>query len=98
MVVFNLDNDIKQMFEKVLTKLDSMDGKIDGLEVRMGSLEARQKEIYLLQRGLEESVKVTRAEQDKMMLIVSDIQGKVTKLANEVKDHDMFIKQIRAIK
>ena len=33
-----------------------------------------------------------------MMHIVADIQGKVTKLANEVEDHDMVIRQLRSIK
>ena len=105
MVVFNLDDDIKQMFEKLLIKLDSMDekiggleGKVDGLEVKIDGIQARQEEMYLLQRGIEENIKVTRAEQDKMMHIVADIQGKVTKLTNEVEDHDMVIRQIRSIK
>ena len=79
-----MDKEIKQMFELILTKLDSMD--------------KRQDEVYLMQRGLEENAKVTRAGQDKMMYILSDIQGKVTKLTGEVEEHENFISQIRAIK
>ena len=79
-----MDKETKQMFELVLTKLDSMD--------------KRQDEVYIMQRGLEENTKVTRAEQEKMMYILSDIQGKVTKLTNKVEDHENFISQIRAIK
>ena len=97
-MVFNLDNDIKQMFEKVLMKLDGMETKIDGMETKIDGIVGRQDEMYLLQRALEENIKVTRAEQEKMMYIVADIQGKVTKLANEVEDHDMVIRQIRSIK
>ena len=33
-----------------------------------------------------------------MMHIVADIQGKVTKLVNEVEGQDMVIRQIRLIK
>ena len=54
--------------------------------------------MYLMQRSLEENIKVTRAEQDKMMFIVSDIQGKVTKLTGEVEEHEKVIDKIRAIK
>ena len=41
---------------------------------------------------------VTRAEQDKMMDMVADIQGKATRLTSEVEEHDEVIKQIKAIK
>ena len=61
-------------------------------------MEERQEEMYLIQRGLEENAKVTRAEQDKIIHILYDIQGKVTKLGNEVEDHDTVIRQIRSIK
>ena len=97
MVVLSLDNDIKQMFELVLTKLDSMDVKINSLDEKVSSVERMQEEMYLLQRALEENIKVTRAEQENMMHIVIDMQGKVTKLANEVEDHATVIRQIRAI-
>lgn len=86
-----MDKETKQMFELILTKLDSMEKKQD-------SMEKRQDEMYIMQRGLEENAKVTRAEQDKMMYILSDIQGKVTKLSGEVEEHENFISQIRAIK
>ena len=79
-----MDKETKQMFELILSKLDSMDKK--------------QGEVYIMQRGLEENAKVTRAEQDKMMHILSDIQGKVTKLTGEVEEHENFISQIRSIK
>lgn len=86
-----MDKETKQMFELVLSKLDSMEQKQD-------SMDKRQDKVYIMQRGLEENAKVTRAEQDKMMHILSDIQGKVTKLTGEVEEHENFISQIRSIK
>jgi len=65
-----MDKETKQMFELILSKLDSMDQKQDRMEQK----------------------------QDKMMHILSDIQGKVTKLAGEVEEHENFISQIRSIK
>lgn len=86
-----MDKETKQMFELILNKLDSMENKLDN----MGK---RQDEMYIMQRGLEENIKVIRAEQDKMMYIIADIQGKVTKLTEEVEEHENIISQIRAIK
>ncbi|GCD09715.1 hypothetical protein [Clostridium tagluense] len=107
-----MDKETKQMFELVLAKLDSMERKQDSMERKQDSMERkqdsmqqkqdsmdkRQDEVYIMQRGLEENAKVTRAEQDKMMHILSDIQGKVTKLTGEVEEHENFISQIRSIK
>lgn len=100
-----MDKETKQMFELILTKLDSVETKLGSMETKLGSMETkqvsmdkRQDEVYIMQRGLEENAKVTRAEQDKMMHILSDIQGKVTKLTGEVEEHENFISQIRSIK
>jgi len=93
-----MDKETKQMFELILTKLDSMEQKQDSMEQKQDSMDKRQDEVYIMQRGLEENAKVTRAEQDKMMHILSDIQGKVTKLTGEVEEHENFISQIRSIK
>ena len=93
-----MDKEIKQMFELVLIKLDSIEKKQDSMEEKQDSMDKRQDEMYIMQRGLEENAKVTRAEQDKMMHILSDIQGKVTKLVGEVEEHENFISQIRSIK
>jgi len=60
MVVVKMDKETKQMFELILTKLDSMDKRQEGME-------KRQDEVYIMQRALEENAKVTRAEQDKMI-------------------------------
>lgn len=86
-----MDKETKQMFELVLQKLDNMEKKQDNME-------KKQEEMYLIQRSLEENIKVTRAEQDKMTYILSDIQGKVTKLTEKVDEHEAVIEQIRAIK
>ena len=86
-----MDKETKQMFELILTKLDIMDKRQEGME-------KRQDEVYIMQRALAENAKVTRAEQDKMIHILSDIQGKVTKLVGEVEEHENFISQIRSIK
>ena len=100
-----MDKETKQMFELILSKLDSMEQKQENMEQKQDSMEQkqdsmnkRQDEVYIMQRGLEENDKVIRAEQDKMMHILSDIQGKVTKLAGEVEEHENFISQIRSIK
>ena len=86
-----MDKESKQMFELILNKLDGMNQRFDGID-------KRQDEMYVLLRGLEENAKVTRAEQEKMMYTIVDIQGKVTKLTEEVQEHDTVIRQIRAIK
>lgn len=107
-----MDKETKQMFELVLQKLggmdkrfdsmdkrfDGIDARLDGIDVRLDGIDKKQEEMYLMQRSLEENIKVTRAEQDKMMFIVSDIQGKVTKLTGEVEEHEKVIDKIRAIK
>ena len=107
-----MDTETKQMFELILTKLDgmekkqdimdkkqdSMEKKQDSMEKKQDSMGMRQDEMYIMQRALEENSKVTRAEQSKMMYIIADIQGKVTKLTGEVEQHENFISQIRAIK
>ncbi|MGH4118060.1 hypothetical protein [Clostridium sp.] len=100
-----MDKETKQMFELILSKLDNMEQKQDSMEQKQDSMEQkqdsmdkRQDEVYIMQRGLEENAKVTRAEQDKMMHILFDIQGKVTKLTGEVEEHENFISQIRSIK
>ncbi|QZY55346.1 hypothetical protein [Crassaminicella profunda] len=81
----------KEMLQLILNKLDGMDKRLE-------SMEKRQDEMYRMQRSLEENIQVTRAEQEKMTYMVADIQGKVTKLTEEVEEHDAVIKQIRAIK
>ena len=86
-----MDKDTKQMFDLIINKLDSMENRLEGME-------KRQDEMYIMQRALEENAKVTRAEQEKMMYILADIQGKVTKLTEEVEEHETVINQIRAIK
>jgi uncharacterized protein YlxW (UPF0749 family) len=79
-------------------KLGSMENKLASVESKQDVMEKRQDEMYVMQRALEENAKVTRAEQSKMMYILADIQGKVTKLTGEVEQHENFISQIRAIK
>lgn len=86
-----MDNEIKQMFELILQKFDGIDVRLDGME-------KRQEEMYLMQRSLEENIKITKAEQEKMMYTVADIEGKVIKLSSQVEDHESVIRQIRAIK
>lgn len=79
-----MDKETKQMFELILSKLDSIENRQESMDKRQENMENRQEEIYILQRTLEENVRVTRAEQEKMMYILADIQGKVTKLTEEV--------------
>jgi hypothetical protein len=86
------------MFELILAKLGSMENKLGSVESKQDVMEKRQDEMYVMQRALEENAKVTRAEQSKMMYILADIQGKVTKLTGEVEQHENFISQIRSIK
>ncbi|PRR77167.1 hypothetical protein CLLI_25790 [Clostridium liquoris] len=100
-----MDKETKQMFELILNKLDTMDNRQDTMDKNLDTMDKnletmgkRQDEMYSLQKAFEENVKVTRAEQDKMMHMVADIQGKVTRLTSEVEDHESIIKQIRAIK
>lgn len=86
-----MDKDVKQMFELILQKFDGIDVRLDGME-------KRQEEMYLMQKSLEENIKATRAEQDKMTYTVAGLQGKVSKLSLQVEDHETVIGQIRAIK
>lgn len=100
-----MDKETKQMFELVLKKLEGIDQRQDRIEKRLVSMEERlmnvenrQDEMYNMQRGLEENVKVIMTQQEKMMYILTDIQGKLTKLTQEVDEHETVIRQIRAIK
>lgn len=92
-----MDKETKQMFDLILNKLDGMDKRLDGMNKRLDGMDKRLDEMYIMQRAMEENIKVTRAEQEKMMYIVSDIQGKLTTLTEEVNVHEKVINQIRAI-
>ena len=61
-------------------------------------MEKSQGEMYIMQRGLEENAKVTRAQQEKMGYTLADIQGIVTKLSVEVQEHESIISQIKTNK
>jgi hypothetical protein len=61
-----MDAETKQMFELILTKLDGMEKKQDIMEKKQDRMGMRQDEMYVMQRGLEENAKVTRAEQSKV--------------------------------
>ena len=78
-------------------RLDSMDARLDSMDARVEHLEIRQDESYKMMRALEENIKITRAEQDKMMYIVADIQGKVNTISHKVEEHEKVINQLRAI-
>lgn len=93
-----MDKDTKQMFELILNKIDGVDKRLSGMEQRLDGIEKRQDEMYIMQRNLEENAKMNSAERSKMMYAILDIQGKVTKLTEEVDEHDKVINQIRAIK
>jgi len=91
MVVKNMDKETKQMFDLVLQKLE-------GIDKRQENMEKSQGEMYIMQRGLEENAKVTRANQDKMAYTLADIQGIVKKLSIEVEEHESIISQIKTKK
>lgn len=91
MVVKNMDKETKQMFDLVLQKLE-------GIDKRQENMEKSQGEMYIMQRGLEENAKVTRANQDKMAYMLADIQGIVKKLSIEVEEHESIISQIKTKK
>lgn len=93
-----MDKEIKQMFELVLSKLDNIEKRQKSMDKRQENMEKRQDEMYIMQKALEENTKVTRAEQEKMMYILADMQGKVTKLTEKVEDHETVINQLKAIK
>ena len=86
-----MDKETKQMFELVLQKLE-------GIDKRQENMEKSQGEMYIMQRGLEENAKVTRAQQEKMGYTLADIQGIVTKLSVEVEEHESIISQIKTNK
>lgn len=86
-----MDKETKQMFDLILQKLD-------GIDKRQENMEKSQGEMYIMQRGLEENAKVTRAQQEKMSYMLADVQGIVKKLSIEVKEHEDSISQIKAKK
>lgn len=90
----NIEKGQQEMKEDIL----GMKNDMQGMKNEQQAIKARQDEMYIIQRGIEENIKITRAEQEKMQYTLADIQGKVTTLANEVKEHDAVINQIRAIK
>lgn len=89
---------IDKRLDGIDQRFDGIDKRFDGIDIRLDGIDKKQDEMYVMQRALEENTKVTRAEQDKMIYILADIQGKVTKLTDEVEKHESFISQIRAIK
>lgn len=100
-----MDQEIKDVLNLIVNKLDTIDvrldtiyTRLDNMDTRLSHLETRQDESYKIIRALEENSKTTRAEQDKMMFMIADIQGKVNILSNEVEDHEKVISQLRAIK
>lgn len=93
-----MDKETKQIFELILNKIDGVDKRLDGMGKRLDGIEKRQDEMYIMQGASEENTKANSAEQNKMMDAILDIQGKVTKLTQEVDEHDKVISQIRAIK
>lgn len=86
-----MDKETKQMFDLILQKLD-------GIDKRQENMEKSQGEMYIMQRGLEENVKITRAQQEKMSYMLADVQGIVKKLSVEVSEHENLISQIKTKK
>lgn len=75
-----------------------LEEKLELILKKLGMIEVRQDEMYQVVRALEENVNVVRAEQEKMVFALANIQGKVSKLADNVEDHETVINQIRSIK
>lgn len=106
-----MEKQIQDMFELILGKLNNIEKdqqemkqdmqgmKQEQQEMKqdMQEFKIRQDETYQIVRSLEENAKITRAEQDKMNHVLADIQGKITRLVEEVDEHDLVIRQIRAI-
>ncbi len=89
---------IEKRQESMDNRLKSIEKRQESMDNRLKSIEKRQDEMYIMQRALEENIKVTRAEHEKMVYVLADIQGKVTKLTEEVEEHETVINQLRAIK
>ncbi|MCT4606625.1 MAG: guided entry of tail-anchored proteins factor 1 [Marinisporobacter sp.] len=95
----------QEILKLILSKLDNIEREQQEMrkeqqemKKEQQGMKMRQDEMYIMQGGIEENIKITRAEQEKMQFTLADIQGKVTALTNKVKKHDNVINQIRAIK
>jgi len=73
-----MDKEIKQMFEIILNKLDTIEKNQDSMQKRQELMEIRQDEIFELVKAIEHSNKVKTAEIDNLNLKVARIEGIIT--------------------
>jgi len=92
-----MDTEIKQMFELILQKLDSIDKRQDRMEERFDSMDKRldgmgkrQDEIFSVVKSIEHSNNVRKAEIDNLTHKVAHVEGTISGIGE-------FIESRRAI-
>lgn len=83
----NLESDIKDLKTDVSgLKIDvkGLNQKIDSLESRVGVIENQTKENAQILHALKHSAEVNKAEQDKMMIGISHIEGDATAIRKDL--------------
>lgn len=71
-------------FDTIDKKFDSMDKKIDSMGKRIDLIQEQVAENTHLLKALEENVKVTRAEQEKISYKVSEIEGDIKSIKKDL--------------
>ena len=72
-----MEKELKDMLGRILTKLD-------GLESRMDGFELRQDEIFLVVKAIEHNNLVHGAEIDNLKFKVSHIEGTINAVGNVI--------------
>ncbi len=72
-----MEKELKDMLGRILTKLDGLESKMDGFELR-------QDEIFLVVKAIEHNNLVHGAEIDNLKFKVSHIEGTINAVGNVI--------------
>lgn len=86
---------VENRLEPVESKLDSVENRFDSAESKLDSLGSRQKEIYGMLRGWEESKSLFKNLEDKVVTGQAAISGDLKRLERHLKDNDIDIKVLK---
>ena len=76
-----------KLLKQILSEVQGVHTRLEGVETRLGSLESGQKELYLLSRGWEEDRHILRHLEEKFSLN----QGNYKKLEKKIDALDCII-------
>ncbi len=80
-----MDKEIKQMFELIINKLETMETKISTMETRIGIMEAKQNEIFEVVKAIEHSNNTRKAEIDNLNYKVAHVEGTISAIGELIQ-------------